>query len=62
VRYDIRGHGRSGQPITEESYSSQRMVEDFQAVCKAFSIIKPFSVAWSVFLYFVCTCLMFFAN
>ncbi|KAG6867843.1 hypothetical protein C0993_010332 [Termitomyces sp. T159_Od127] len=44
VRYDARGHGRSGQPTTEEAYISARYAEDFDAVCEAFKLDKPFYV------------------
>ncbi|KAJ7268033.1 Alpha/Beta hydrolase protein, partial [Mycena rebaudengoi] len=32
VRYDIRGHGRSGKPQRPEDYESIRYAEDFQAL------------------------------
>ncbi|KAG6895753.1 hypothetical protein C0992_012832 [Termitomyces sp. T32_za158] len=48
VRYDARGHARSGQPTTEEAYVSARYAEDFDAVCEAFDLDKPFYVGWSL--------------
>ncbi|KAG6915143.1 hypothetical protein DXG01_013060 [Tephrocybe rancida] len=48
VRYDARGHARSGQPTNEESYFSARYAEDFDAVCEAFSLDKPFFAGWSL--------------
>lgn len=46
VRYDIRGHGRSDQPITADAYTSKCMAEDFKAVCEAFSLTRPFLAGW----------------
>ncbi|KAG6840255.1 hypothetical protein C0991_007912 [Blastosporella zonata] len=48
VRYDARGHARSGQPTDEESYVSARYAEDFDAVCEAFALDKPFYAGWSL--------------
>ena len=36
VRYDMRGHGRTGKPTIAEAYSSERYAEDFLAVVKTF--------------------------
>ncbi|KAJ5818508.1 alpha/beta-hydrolase [Penicillium riverlandense] len=47
IRYDMRGHGRSDQPTSAESYTSQLFAEDFKAVCKAFNVTKPFLAGWS---------------
>ncbi|EJD03378.1 alpha/beta-hydrolase [Fomitiporia mediterranea MF3/22] len=47
VRYDMRGHGRSGKPITEEGYASNLLADDFAAVMKAFNLYKPVFVGWS---------------
>ncbi|GLB41197.1 putative alpha beta-hydrolase [Lyophyllum shimeji] len=48
VRYDARGHARSDGPTTEEAYESVRYAEDFDAVCKAFNLDKPFYAGWSL--------------
>ncbi|KAG6817381.1 hypothetical protein H0H87_009568 [Tephrocybe sp. NHM501043] len=48
VRYDTRGHARSGQPKDEDSYVSARYAEDFDAVCDAFALTKPFFAGWSL--------------
>ncbi|KAG6884147.1 hypothetical protein C0993_000944 [Termitomyces sp. T159_Od127] len=48
VRYDARGHARSGKPINEEAYDSARYAEDFDAVCEAFNVSKPFYAGWSL--------------
>lgn len=48
VRYDIRGHGRSGKPETAESYVSKLYADDFKAVLDAFSLVKPVLAAWSM--------------
>ncbi|KAL0960080.1 hypothetical protein HGRIS_011725 [Hohenbuehelia grisea] len=48
VRYDMRGHGRSGKPDSEEAYKSARYAEDFSAVSEAFGLEKPFYVGWSL--------------
>ncbi|KAF8066916.1 alpha/beta-hydrolase [Lyophyllum atratum] len=48
VRYDARGHARSDGPTTEEAYESGRYAEDFDAVCKAFDLDKPFYAGWSL--------------
>ncbi|KAJ7099930.1 alpha/beta-hydrolase [Mycena belliarum] len=41
VRYDIRGHGRSGKPTTTDAYESKRFAEDFRTVMDAFELKKP---------------------
>lgn len=46
VRYDVRGHGRSDTPKGEDSYQSQRLAEDFDAVVKAFNVKKPIVLGW----------------
>jgi pimeloyl-ACP methyl ester carboxylesterase len=46
VRYDMRGHGRSDKPVSEGSYDSQRYVDDFEAVSKAFNLSKPYYAGW----------------
>jgi len=48
VRYDVRGHGRSDQPLEAKDYESRRHAEDFKAVTEAFSVVKPFLVGWYV--------------
>lgn len=48
VRYDARGHARSGKPVTEEAYETARYWQDFDAVCKAFDLNKPFYAGWSL--------------
>ncbi|TCD60701.1 hypothetical protein EIP91_009654 [Steccherinum ochraceum] len=48
IRYELRGHGRSGYPATPEAYSGQRYAEDFMAVCKSFGLVKPFVCGWSL--------------
>ncbi|KAL0570128.1 hypothetical protein V5O48_011833 [Marasmius crinis-equi] len=48
VRYDIRGHGRSGKPTDEASWASERLAEDFFAVVEQFNLNKPFVVGWSL--------------
>jgi len=47
VRYDLRGHGRSGKPLDAESWNSQRFAEDFDAVVAAFNLKRPVLVGWS---------------
>jgi pimeloyl-ACP methyl ester carboxylesterase len=48
VRYETRGHGRSGKPESEEFYESKRYAEDFAAVYEAFQLKKPFYAGWQV--------------
>ncbi|EJD03465.1 alpha/beta-hydrolase [Fomitiporia mediterranea MF3/22] len=48
VRYDVRGHGRSGKPDTIEEYASKLFADDFAAVLQAFKVHKPIVVAWSL--------------
>ncbi|VDC05095.1 unnamed protein product [Peniophora sp. CBMAI 1063] len=48
VRYDMRGHGRSGKPEAEEYYLSERYAEDYLAVARAFDLKKPIFVGWSL--------------
>ncbi|KAJ7268025.1 alpha/beta-hydrolase [Mycena rebaudengoi] len=47
VRYDLRGHGRSGKPQRPEDYESIRYAEDFQAVLDAFKLKNPIYAGWS---------------
>ena len=46
VRYDMRGHGRSGAPVEAAMYESRRHAEDFRAVCEGFGVVGPDVVAW----------------
>ena len=46
VRYEMRGHGRSGKPLEEEGYTSTKIAEDFRTVCEAFGLVKPFIAGW----------------
>ncbi|KZT52833.1 alpha/beta-hydrolase [Calocera cornea HHB12733] len=48
IRYDTRGHGRSGKPDAAEAYESRRMSEDYMAVTAAFGVTKAFIVGWSM--------------
>lgn len=48
IKYETRGHGRSGQPESEEAYISARHAEDFHAVCTAFNVTEPIVVSWSL--------------
>ena len=46
LRYDVRGHGRSEQPLEAKDYESLRHAEDFKAVIDAFGVRKPFVAGW----------------
>jgi pimeloyl-ACP methyl ester carboxylesterase len=46
VRYDARGHGRSGKPETADAYISGCYADDFEAVCRAFNLRKPVFCGW----------------
>ncbi|KAJ7159101.1 alpha/beta-hydrolase [Mycena crocata] len=48
VRYDLRGHGRSGKPITEEAYQSKMFADDFKTVQYVFALQRPVLAAWSM--------------
>ncbi|RPD75139.1 alpha/beta-hydrolase [Lentinus tigrinus ALCF2SS1-7] len=48
VRYEMRGHGRSGKPVEEEDYESIKIAQDFRTVCEAFGVVKPFVAGWSL--------------
>ncbi|KZT62281.1 alpha/beta-hydrolase [Calocera cornea HHB12733] len=48
VRYEPRGHARSGQPEAEEAYASARYADDFTAVVRGFALHKPIWAGWSV--------------
>ncbi|KAK7033824.1 AB hydrolase-1 domain-containing protein [Favolaschia claudopus] len=47
VRYDVRGHGRSGKPTTPEGYASAFYAADFAAVVEKFGLHMPVFVGWS---------------
>ena len=46
MRFDLRGHGRTGKPDNLEGYSSQKHAEDFAAVVKEFGAKSPIVVGW----------------
>ena len=46
IRFDLRGHGRSGKPKTEEGYSSKKHAEDYAAVANEFKAKNPIVVGW----------------
>lgn len=46
IRYEMRGHGRSGHPEDFDSYASIRFAEDFKTVCDAYGLKKPFICGW----------------
>ncbi|RDX42133.1 alpha/beta-hydrolase [Lentinus brumalis] len=48
VRYEMRGHGRSGKPLEEKDYESLKIAQDFRTVCEAFGVVKPFMAGWSL--------------
>ncbi|KZV64169.1 alpha/beta-hydrolase [Peniophora sp. CONT] len=48
IRYDMRGHGRSGKPKTVEGYESVKFAEDFAAVVEAFDLKRPVFIGWSM--------------
>jgi len=48
VRYDLRGHGRSGKPENSEAHSSKLCADDFIAVVQAFNLHRPVFVGWYV--------------
>ncbi|KIJ46885.1 hypothetical protein M422DRAFT_29072 [Sphaerobolus stellatus SS14] len=47
IRYDLRGHGRSGKPLEPAAWTSERFAEDFHAVMSIFRVNKPILVGWS---------------
>ncbi|KAJ6465099.1 Alpha/Beta hydrolase protein [Mycena vitilis] len=59
VRYDVRGHGRSGKPDDEASWESKRLAEDFDAVVEGFKLDKPFVLGWSLGATFITDVLSF---
>ncbi|KAH9918571.1 alpha/beta-hydrolase [Epithele typhae] len=48
VRYEMRGHGRSGKPVDEDAYSSHKIAADFKTVCDAFGVVRPILEGWSL--------------
>ena len=46
VRYDMRGHGRSGMPVEAAAYESIRHAQDFKVICEAYGLVKPNVLAW----------------
>ena len=46
VRFDTRGHGRSGMVEDPVAFESIRYAEDFKAVCDEFRLNKPIIVGW----------------
>ncbi|KAI0321422.1 Alpha/Beta hydrolase protein [Amylostereum chailletii] len=48
VRFDLRGHGRSGKPTTSQGHLSSLYAEDFQVVLNAFGLRTPVLVGWSM--------------
>jgi len=48
VRYDLRGHGRSGMPTDPASYTSALFADDYAAVLQAFQLKSLVHVGWCV--------------
>ncbi|KDQ24360.1 hypothetical protein PLEOSDRAFT_1078511 [Pleurotus ostreatus PC15] len=48
VRYDMRGHGRSGKPNTPEGHTSALYAADFTAVANGFALNKPVFVGCDI--------------
>ncbi|KAG5642934.1 hypothetical protein DXG03_001851 [Asterophora parasitica] len=48
VRYDTRGHGLSGKPLSPAFYTSDRYADDLKAIISAFKLNKPFFAGWSL--------------
>lgn len=46
VRFDTRGHGRSGMVEDAAAFESARYAEDFKAVYDEFGLNKPIIVGW----------------
>ncbi|TFY57845.1 hypothetical protein EVJ58_g6779 [Rhodofomes roseus] len=44
VRYDLRGHGRSGMPSNPEGYASSLFADDYAEVLRAFDVKNPIHV------------------
>jgi len=47
IRYDTRGHGKSGKPMTEDGYKSERYAEDVSAIIKTFGLGQVFFAGWN---------------
>lgn len=47
VRYDMRGHGRSGKPGTLHGHDSKLWGADFMAVVETYNLKSPVYVGWS---------------
>ena len=48
VFFDLRGHGQSDKPDTEEAYRDGRLwADDLEAVMKHYGVERPVVVAWS---------------
>jgi len=47
IRFDTRGHGRSGKPVTEDGYKSERYAEDISGIIKTFGLGQVFFVGWN---------------
>ncbi|WP_162591081.1 alpha/beta fold hydrolase [Variovorax sp. PBL-E5] len=49
VTYDLRGHGESDKPTSEEAYvNGRRMSDDLRSVMTATGVHKPVLVGWSL--------------
>ncbi|GJE99201.1 alpha/beta hydrolase [Phanerochaete sordida] len=48
IAYDLRGNGRSDKPEAPASYAGECCAADFQAVCTAFAVTRPFLLGWSL--------------
>lgn len=48
IRYDVRGQGISGQPLSNSSYQSQNFADDYKAVIDHFGVKKPILAGWSM--------------
>ncbi|EAU82331.1 hypothetical protein CC1G_06641 [Coprinopsis cinerea okayama7 len=48
VAFDVRGHARSGKPLTPEGYETRLFADDFKAVSDHFKLKKPIVVGWSL--------------
>ncbi|KAI0320007.1 Alpha/Beta hydrolase protein [Amylostereum chailletii] len=48
VRMDMRGHGRSGKPLTSDGHLSSLYADDYKMVIEAYGLRKPIHVGWSL--------------
>ncbi|EJT97513.1 alpha/beta-hydrolase [Dacryopinax primogenitus] len=48
VRYDPRGHARSGQPESPAAYEPKQYAADFLSLCRTFNLRRPLWAGWSV--------------